>query len=384
MIPSSAGSEPPLEAHETSEIFDPGERLEFERLLQWLRLSFLLMPVLVLLASGAPALGSALFIAIAVIGSYSWVWLLARYRPHLLLRHQLLLRVLDCVLVYLVLVNYHAFLHNAYYDAVYVLFVVAAAATHRRRGGWLMAGVAGLAVLISRLQLIFSNAMVFEPRHLTDPVFYTVFFVLTSSAVAYLMDRTAEVVGRRQRAWHAELAARNTQLAESIQMRDAMLTGVTHDLRTPLTVIKLQAQLLRRRRHDPPAAAAEQIERAVTRMARWIDELLEVATVKSADDLHLMLATTDLLQLVRLVVAEHALGTKRHTITIEAERSDVVGQFDASRMVRVLDNLVGNAIKYSPQGGSVRVQVTADDDQATIIVTDCGLGIPAEDLPHVF
>jgi signal transduction histidine kinase len=173
-------------------------------------------------------------------------------------------------------------------------------------------------------------------------------------------------------------------LAETIQLRDAMLTGVTHDLRTPLTVIKLQAQLLRRRPRDQPASAGEQIERAATRMARWIDELLEVATVKTADELHLALETTDLLQLVRQVVAEHAQSAQRHEVTIETDRIEIVGQFDASRIVRVMDNLVGNAIKYSPHGGTVRVQVAADDQWATITVSDCGLGIPADDLPHVF
>src|SRR5207302_5611145 len=108
------------------DMLDAPERLEFEHLLQWLRLSFLLTPILVLLAFGTAAVEYALFIAAAVAISFSWVGLLTRYRPQLLLRLQLWLRVVDCGLVYLVLVNYHAYLHNAYYDAVYALFVVAA------------------------------------------------------------------------------------------------------------------------------------------------------------------------------------------------------------------------------------------------------------------
>src|SRR5579864_6349788 len=148
-------------------ILDTRERLEFEHLLQWLRLSFLVTPILVLFAFGAAAVPYALLIAGAVAASFCWVGLLARYRPRLLLRGQLVLRVLDCGVVYLVLVNYHAFLHNTYYDSVYLLFVVAAAATHGRSGALLLSLVAGAAVLLSRIQLIADGAMPFEPRHIT-------------------------------------------------------------------------------------------------------------------------------------------------------------------------------------------------------------------------
>src|SRR4051812_30866161 len=109
----------------SSEILDARERLEFESLLQWLRLSFLLTPVLVLASSGPSAMEYAALIAVAVAASYGWIALLLRLRPDALLRMQLLLRGLDCVLVFLILVSYHAFLHDADYDSEYLLFVVA-------------------------------------------------------------------------------------------------------------------------------------------------------------------------------------------------------------------------------------------------------------------
>jgi signal transduction histidine kinase len=373
------------------EILEPRERLEFEHLLQWLRLSFLLTPLLVLVAFGGSAVAYALWIAVSVTASFTWVGLLLRYRPRVLLRTQLWLRVLDCGLVYVILVNYHAFLHNAYYDSVYLLFVVAAAATHGRRGGLAMSGVAGLAVLASRFQLIVTGAVPYELRHLTDAVFYTLFFLGTSSAVAFLMHKTADVATRRERAWHAELSARNAELeriarelADSIQFRDAMLTGVTHDLRTPLTVIKVQAQLLRRRADGTLRASIDQIERAATRMARWIDELLEVATIQSAEDLRLARQPTNLVQLARDVIEEHAQSTRRHQITLDTKVNEIIGKVDAPRIERVLDNLIGNAVKYSPSGGCVQLSLSADNGWATVVVRDQGLGIPAEDLPHVF
>jgi signal transduction histidine kinase len=323
--------------------------------------------------------------------SFTWVGLLIRYRPQLLLRLQLWLRVVDCGLVYLVLVNYHAYLHNAYYDAVFALFVVAAAATHGQRGAWAVSAVAGVAVLVSRLQLIATGAMPFEPRHLTDAVFFTLFFLITSRAVAFLMHKTAEVVARRERALSDEIASRNValertarELADSIQLRDAMLAGVTHDLRTPVTVVKVQAQLLRRRADEPLWSGIEQIERAATRMARWIDELLEVATVQHAEELDLHLQTTDLVKIAQDAIEEQQAATHRHQVNLDTQPAEILGQFDAPRIERVIDNLLGNAIKYSPQGGCVSISLAANDGWATVVVRDQGLGIPAEDLPHVF
>jgi signal transduction histidine kinase len=379
------------QAQQVGDILEPRERLEFEHLLQWLRLSFLLTPLLVVLAFGVPAVPYALFIAAAVAISFAWVEILARFRPASLLRLQLWLRVVDCGLIYVVLVNYHAFLHDAYYDAVYLLFVVAAAATHGRRGALLLSGVASLAVLAGRLQLIASGSMPFATRHITDAIFYASLFVVTSSAVAFLMHKSAEVVLRRERTWRTEIAARNAQLertaeelAESIRLREAMLAGVTHDLRAPVTVVKVQAQLLRRRTDERLWTGIDRIEHAATRMARWIDELLEIATISKEEDLHLRLQPTDLVKLARDAIEEHQQTVRRHQLVFQCEANEVVGMLDGPRMERVVDNLLGNAVKFSPNGGCVKLEVSVDDGWATIAVRDQGVGIPAADLPHVF
>jgi signal transduction histidine kinase len=375
----------------SGDVLGARERLQFESLLQWLRLSFLLTPLLVLASFGSSAATYAVLIALAVGISYCWIALLLRLRPRLLLRMQLLLRGLDCVLVYMILLNYHAFLHDAYYDSVYLLFIVGAAATHGRTGAWTLSLVAGAAVFISRLQLIAGGAIPAVPRQFTDVAFYTLFFLITSTAVAFLISRTAELVEQRERALSAEITARNVELertarelANSIQLRDAMLAGVTHDLRSPVTVVKLQAQLLRRRADERLAASVDQIDRAASRMARWIDELLEVASVRSAADLELSLKHADLVAVVREVVDEYREGARRHTFQLDAEPPSISGAFDVPRVERVIHNLVGNAVKYSPRGGCVWVSVREDDGWATIVVRDQGVGIPAADVPHIF
>jgi signal transduction histidine kinase len=375
----------------SGEILGPRERLEFEHLLQLLRLSFLLTPVLIVLAFGVSAVGYGVWIALAVAVSFTWVEILARHWPALLLRLQLWLRVVDCALVYLVLVNLHGFLHNSYYDAVYLLFVLSAAATHGARGAWALSGIAGFAVFASRLQLIASGAMPFELRHVTDSIFYTVFFLVTASVVAFLMNKSADVVVRRDQAWRQQIGERNAdlertagQLAESIRLRDAMLTGVTHDLRAPVTVVKVQAQVLRRRADPSLWPGIERIEAAASRMAQWIDELLESATLRGPDELQLTLESVDLVNLAREAVDEQQQNLTRHHLRVQSQADEIVGTFDAPRIRRVLDNLIGNAIKFSPAGGCVSVELASEDGWVTIAVQDQGVGIPIEDLPHVF
>jgi signal transduction histidine kinase len=370
-----------------SDMLGHAERLQFERLLQKLRLGLLLAPLLLLVTSGPLALPVVVWSVLAIAASYAWVQLLLEYRPDVLLRAQLALRVVDCALVYVILVHYHADLHNAYYDAAYGLWVAAAAATHGRRGGWLVAGLAGLAVLAGRLQLIAADAFAYELRHMTDPVFYTLLFLALASGVDYLARMSAEMGMRHER---AELNTRIDELervaaerTQSIRLRDALLTGITHDLRNPLTVIRIEARLLSRALAASYIDSVVHIERSAIRMTNWIDELLDTASALNGYDPPLVLEPTDLVQLVRDAIDEYK-NVRRHRLVIDVRAKSIAGQFDGPRLERALDNLVANAIKYSPGGGDIRLEVSAGGDWAKVVIRDHGVGIPAQDLPHVF
>ncbi len=390
-------------------MLDPSDRLEFERLLQWLRLGFLAAPMLVLVDSGRPAAPYAALILAAVLCSYAWVAFLLQRFPAALLRYQLILRLLDCALALLVLVNYHRFLHNAYYDYVYTLFVVAATATHGQRGALLLAPAAGSAILFGRLYNIWRGSFTFEVRHLTDSVFYTIFFLITALAVAFLMRRSGEVVARRDRLWHAELAARNRELEqtaaardralaeaqEAIRVRDDVLAFVSHDLKNPLAAIKAMGQLLQLQAARGGTVAAESlktpaatIQQAATQMAGQLQDLLDVACRHAGQPLQLHLAPADLVTLARQVAAANQQIAAGHQIHVETDAAELIGEWDAMRLQRVIDNLVANAIKYSPNGGEITLTLTRHEDAAgawaVLTVRDQGLGIPVADLPHVF
>jgi signal transduction histidine kinase len=171
---------------------------------------------------------------------------------------------------------------------------------------------------------------------------------------------------------------------------------ILHDLRTPLSVVSLQAQLLRRFADATPASdktpgdlgfRVDRIERAVAQMAGMLDELQDV---RWSDQITpaLRRERTDMVELVRRVVIDHAEQVPTHHICSYAEEVTLYGEWDARRLERAISNLVGNAVKYSPSGGDIVVTLSRErsscDDCAVITVRDSGIGIPDEDLPHIF
>src|SRR5205823_3106350 len=94
----------------------------------------------------------------------------------------------------------------------------------------------------------------------------------------------------------------------------------------------------------------------------------------------------NLVELAQRVASDQQQTTERHQIRVETTSAAVIGTWDAVRLARALDNLVSNAVKYSPAGGEVliRVSVSEAEGSAVVSVQDHGEGIPAEDLPRIF
>ncbi|HET8522579.1 MAG TPA: ATP-binding protein [Thermomicrobiales bacterium] len=177
--------------------------------------------------------------------------------------------------------------------------------------------------------------------------------------------------------------------------QQAFFDTASHDLRNPLAALHLQAQFLRRHANREGSAgsawiidAASHLEELTTRMLGMVGELTDMAHLRVGEALELARARTDLVALVRRSVEEHQESTSRHDFKFHASRSSLVGEVDAVRLERVLANMLGNAIKYSPEGGPVTVGVdersAGAESWAIITVRDQGIGIPAEDVPHVF
>jgi signal transduction histidine kinase len=118
------------------------------------------------------------------------------------------------------------------------------------------------------------------------------------------------------------------------------------------------------------------------RLTSMLNRLLDLTKVE-AGRLDLKLETTDLVTLTRGVVAGVQVLSSAHQIEIQAP-ARLEGEWDQGRLAQVLQNLITNAIKYSPDGGSIVVSLSENNRQVTVSVTDEGLGIAAEDLPQLF
>ena len=209
--------------------------------------------------------------------------------------------------------------------------------------------------------------------------------------------RELELANETIRSLNLELEQRveqaTAELRQQVRLRDDFMAGVSHDLKSPLTFIKGLASLRRRRakatsQTRPLLDALEQIESSAGRIARQLDELVDASRLDAGGSLELRREPIDLVALARQVTAEHQQTSERHDMAVESTQPELVGLWDAVRLERVLRNLLGNAIKYSPGGGPVSVQLDleggASDGSVVVKVQDHGEGIPEQDLPHIF
>ncbi len=208
-------------------------------------------------------------------------------------------------------------------------------------------------------------------------------YSLHNAVDAVRMARELEE-GRRQTE-QAERAAR-----EALAVRDEFFAIATHDLKGPLQSILLSTQMLRRQlppdsRTPGVDARLEQILRGTQRMGELIDHFLEVTR---GGERPLRREPMDLLSLVRQKVRELGPMAATHPVHLHVEGTDFLGLWDAASLERVLDNLLGNAVKYSPRGGSIEVWLREEspgpEGWVWLCVRDQGMGIPAADLPHIF
>ncbi|HET7771460.1 MAG TPA: ATP-binding protein [Chloroflexota bacterium] len=185
------------------------------------------------------------------------------------------------------------------------------------------------------------------------------------------------------------------------QEKQAFLNAITHDLRSPLTTMMGVASLLRREVSRRPIPQQRMIERlmliddAGRRMAGQLTELQDIARLRQGKALELERRAVDLIALVQGAAARHQATGHKHTISVVQTGLDataLLGEWDESRLDRVLDNLIGNAVKFSPDGGTITLSLareaanaeSATPSLAVLRVSDEGMGIPRDDVSHVF
>lgn len=209
---------------------------------------------------------------------------------------------------------------------------------------------------------------------------------LVISAVRDITDRVrAEEERARLGSEQAARAAAERALAQ----RDEFLSVAAHELKTPLTSLRLYVQILLRlgsagTRLDPDrlADALKNIDIQTEKISRLVDQLLDVSRIE-AGKLLLHPEDADLVPLVAGLAGAAQNSTTRHSITFSGPLT-LPTRLDPLRVEQVVANLLDNAVKFSPDGGAITVSVEDSDDQAVIMVTDRGLGVPKEMRSHIF
>lgn len=172
---------------------------------------------------------------------------------------------------------------------------------------------------------------------------------------------------------------------EALRVKDQFLSIVSHELRTPLTTIKGYAQMLRRKVSDDPDARrfADNIDVQTSRLGRLVDDLLDV-TRFSRGQFGLTPCRMDLRSLLPDVISRFGVISPQHEFRLRMDEGPMVGEWDRDRLEQVLNNLIGNAIKYSPEGGIITVGAIHRDREVVVSVGDQGIGIAPEDLENLF
>jgi signal transduction histidine kinase len=160
---------------------------------------------------------------------------------------------------------------------------------------------------------------------------------------------------------------------------------VVHELRAPLTVMRGQAQLARRHVGQDPARARGGIDSAIAqmdRMARLIAQLLDQSRL-SSNALSLKVVGLDLVGAVAEAMARHEHGETAR-ISFQRPHAAVGVRGDPERIAQILDNLLDNALKYSPAGSPVEISLTVQGAEAHVRVADHGVGVPAAERDRLF
>lgn len=228
-------------------------------------------------------------------------------------------------------------------------------------------------------------------------------------------DDTQEAVQRERaetdRARHMELRARQEAFIDVLEeereetdraldqerttsdvqtrTRDEMLAIVSHDLRHLIAVVGLKAELLQRQlpsEAGTPRTLAEEIMVSCRLMERWASDLVDLAVLDSGQVLHLSMEENAPARVLREAAAlfRTRVASKGILLSTEVEDHLPMIRCDRDRIVQVLNNLIGNATKFSPRGGRIRVRVEHKNRQIRYSVTDDGPGIAVADHERIF
>ena len=204
---------------------------------------------------------------------------------------------------------------------------------------------------------------------------------------AVAMNEALLVSATRQHELAEAAESLSARLQAAVQARDHFLAVLSHELRNPLAALSNGLQLLKLAGKDPVAAESSRamMERQLKQMVRLVDDLLDVSRITTGK-LELRKERVDLAAVVRDAVeaSRPLIDRGGHELTVTLPPDPVLLDADPTRLAQVFVNLLNNAAKYSEPGGHIRLTAEREGSEVVVCVRDTGIGIPADELPHVF
>jgi signal transduction histidine kinase len=184
-----------------------------------------------------------------------------------------------------------------------------------------------------------------------------------------------------------EIEEREIRLKELDRLKSDFVSGVSHEMRTPLTTVKTLVRVLRKGRVSPEEREEflDTIEAECDRQIDLVLNLLDLSRIESGT-FNIALAPVDLREVINstINITRHSADVRRHQLSAELPETLPLVLADRTVLRRVLCGLVENATKYTPDGGRICIRAQAVGGEVIIQVADTGQGILAEDMPHIF
>ena len=192
----------------------------------------------------------------------------------------------------------------------------------------------------------------------------------------YQQKREIELLREKERAHFMQMS----------RLKDEFVNTVSHDLKNPIGIIVGYADLIEDGAECDELGKefARKIKNGAMRMNQMVVDLLDLARIEAG--MELQPEPTHLARFLQGCAENFELPAqkKQQTLLLDLATGDTMLHLDQSRMAQVINNLLSNAVKYTPEGGTIELAARLNESQAVITITDNGLGIPAEDVPHLF
>ena len=207
-------------------------------------------------------------------------------------------------------------------------------------------------------------------------------------------DHIAAMVVTDREKYEAELVRARTKaeaaqalLSQTDRQKDEFIATLSHELRNPLAPMRNVVEILKRKNLEDPQIAwsRDVLDRQVTHLSHLVNDLLEIARINQGK-ITLRKQLIDLADPIRAAIeaVEPLLQTARQQLTVALPPEPMPVMADRVRMAQVLQNLLNNASKYTPDGGQIRIEARIEGGEVVATVRDSGIGIPPEHLDHVF